>query len=467
MSDQGRPVESAVPSRSLFRHRDFLKLWSGETISQFGTQISLLAIPFVALTTLDATPFEYGLLGTIEFLPFILFALPAGAWVDRLRRRPVLIAGDLGRAISLASIPIAYELGVLTIWQLFAVGFANGILTVFFDVAYQSYLPSLVDRDQIVDGNSKLEISRSAAQIAGPGISGVIIGVLTAPVAIILDTASFLVSALAVFGIRKSEPTPDRHVDEHGRRRGSIRQEVTDGLRYVLGHRYLRSIAAATGWSNLFSSILFIAYLPYMIRELGLSAEVVGLVLGLGNVGTLVGALTAMRVGRAIGVGRAIIVALIAAGPSALLIAVAPRETAVPFLVAAGFLLGYGGMVYNINQVSFRQAITPTGMQGRMNATMRFIVWGTIPVGTIAGGALGSIVGLSTTIWIGAIGGSFAFLPLLIGPLKTLQEMPEPLEAAPREAAPTAETAAVTVGEALDELAEPLGIAPLSRPEDG
>ena len=310
-------------------------------------------------------------------------------------------------------------------------GFANGVLTVFFDVAYQSYLPSLVDRDQIVDGNSKLEISRSAAQIGGPGISGVVIGILTAPVAIILASASSLVSALAVFGIRKPEPAPDRHVDEHGRRRGSMRQEVTEGLRYVLGHRYLRSIAASTGWSNLFSSLLFIALIPYMVRGLGLSPEVVGFVLGLGNIGTLVGALTAMRIGRVLGVGRTIIASMFLFGPGALLIAIAPREAAAPFLVAGMFLFGISGMVYNINQVSFRQAITPTRIQGRMNATMRFIVWGTIPVGTIGGGALGSAVGLSTTIWIGAIGGFLAFLPLLVGAPRGLREMPEPVEGGP------------------------------------
>ncbi len=450
-------------SRSLLRHPGFLKLWTGETISQFGTQVSLLAIPFVALTILRATPFEYGLLGTIEFLPFILFALPAGAWVDRMRRRPILIAGDLGRALSLASIPIAYELGVLTIWQLYLVGFVNGVLTVFFDVAYQSYLPSLVERDQIVDGNSKLEISRSAAQIAGPGISGVIIGIVSAPVAILADSASFVASALAVFGIRKPEPTPDRHVDEHGRPRESLGREVRAGLRYVLGHLYLRSIAASTGLSNLFGSIVFVAYFPYMVRELGISAGVIGLVFGLGNVGTLVGALVATRAARLVGVGRAIILAMAVGGPGTLLIAAAPRESPVPFLIAAGFLFGISGLVYNINQVSFRQAITPTSMQGRMNATMRFIVWGTIPVGNIVGGALGSTIGLHETIWVGAIGSCLAFLPLLVGPLRTLREMPAPVE--PAQTGGRTEAAQV-VGAAFDETPEPMGIAPLPRDRD-
>lgn len=450
------------PSRNLLRNRDFLKLWTGETISQFGTQVSLLAIPLVALSILKITPFEFGLLGTVEFLPFVLFALPAGAWVDRLRRRPVLIAGDVGRAISLASIPVAYQLGALSIWQLYVVGFVNGVLTVFFDVAYQSYLPSLVERDQIVEGNSKLEISRSAAQIGGPGAAGVLIGIVAAPMAIVADAASFIASALFVLGIRRREPAPDPHVDEHGQPRAGLRREVADGLRYVLGNRYLRSIAASTGWSNLFGTMAFVAYLPYMVRVLGLEAGVIGLVFGLGNVGTLAGAIFANRIGGRFGVGRTIIGSMFLSGPGMLLLAIAPRDAPVPYLVAAGLLFGISAVVYNINQVSFRQAITPERMQGRMNATMRFLVWGTIPVGNIVGGALATAIGVHETIWIGAVGSSAAFLPLLVGPLKHLREMPVP---AGEEAVPL--PGALATGAAIDEMPEPVGIAPLPRADEG
>src|SRR6266545_2964349 len=183
----------------LLRHHDFLKLWTAETVSVFGSQVTLLALPLVAATILNVTPFEFGLLGTIEFLPFILLSLPAGVWVDRLHRRPILIVGDLGRAIALSTIPIAFYFDVLTIWQLYVVGFVTGCLTVFFDVAYQSYLPSLVERDQLVEGNSKLEITRSASQIAGPGLAGVLIGLVRAPFAILLDALSFVISAIFVF----------------------------------------------------------------------------------------------------------------------------------------------------------------------------------------------------------------------------------------------------------------------------
>jgi MFS family permease len=367
------------------------------------------------------------LLGMIEFLPFILFSLPAGAWVDRLRRRPILIAGDVGRALSLISIPIAYELGVLSIGQLYIVGFINGVLTVFFDVAYQSYLPSLVDRDQLTDGNSKLEISRTIAQTAGPAIGGGLIAFLSAALAIVADSISYGISAFFVFLIRRHEPTPDRHVDEHGQARQGLRKEVAAGLRYVLGNRYLRGIAAATGTSNLFGNIATSVFIVYAVRNLGLSAAEIGIIFGLGNVGSLVGALTANRLAARIGVGRTIVISMFAFAPGMLLIAIAPKEYAAPFLVASGLLAGWSAVVYNINQVSFRQAITPTAMQGRMNATMRFIVWGTIPIGAILGGAIATAVSVSAAIWIGAIGTFLAVIPLLITPVHTLREMPTPV----------------------------------------
>ncbi len=418
----------APPRQSLLRHGDFLKLWTAETISQFGTQVSLLAIPLLAVLLLDATPFEVALLGTIEFLPFVLFSLPAGAWVDRLRRRPILIAGDIGRAVSLLSIPIAYELGGLSIWQLYLVGFINGTLTVFFDVAYQSYLPSLVERDQLVEGNSKLEISRTIAQTAGPALAGGLIGIVTAPLAIIADAISFAGSALFVFGIRKREPAPDRHVDEHGQPRAGLRQEVAQGLRFVLGNPYLSKIAASTGTSNLFTNIAFSTLIVYLVRDLGLEPAQIGLVFGIGNIGAIVGAFSANRVAQAFGVGPTIVGSMFVSAPAVLLVAIAPKAVAIPFLIASGALMGWSAVVYNVNQVSFRQAIAPPRMQGRMNATMRFIVWGTIPLGGIIGGIVANSLGVHVAIWIGALGSFTAFLWVFFSPVRTLREMPAPVE---------------------------------------
>ena len=414
-----------VPGRSLFHHPDFVKLWSAETISQFGTQVTLLALPIIAATVLNVTPFEFGLLGTIEFLPFILLSLPAGVWVDRLRRRPILIAGDLIRAAALLSIPVAFALNGLTIWQLYIVGFVNGCATVFFDVAYQSYLPSLVDRNQIIEGNSKLETSRSAAQIMGPGVSGVLIGVFKAPFAIVLDAFSFLVSALFLFAIRRHEPAPEQVLNEQGER-PSMRSEIAEGLRYVGRQPLLRSIAATTGTSNFFSNIIFSILILYLVRELSFSPELLGVTFSVGSVGFLLGALLANRVAARFGVGPTIVGSALVFGPAALLTALAPRELAVPFVAATVFLGGLGGAIYNINQVSLRQAITPERMQGRMNATMRFIVWGTIPLGSILGGFLGGAIGLHETIWVGAIGGLFAFVPVLLSPVRSLKRIPDP-----------------------------------------
>ena len=415
-------------SRSLFRHRDFVKLWSAETISVFGTQVTQLALPLIAALTLKVDPFAFGLLGAIEFLPFILLSLPAGVWVDRVRRRPILIAGDIVRAIALVSIPVAFALDALTLWQLYVVGFINGCATVFFDVAYQSYLPALVDRDQIIDGNSKLETSRSAAQIVGPGIAGYLIGAITAPFAILIDSLSYVFSAVFMLAIRRRETRPERRIDEHGRG-ASMRAEIAAGLRYVGGHRFLRSIAATTATSNFFSNILFAVLILFLTRVMTFSPELIGLAFSIGSVGFLLGALLAGRIGTRFGVGPTIVVSAFLFGPATLLIAMAPRDLAFAFVAASIFIASLGGAVYNINQVSLRQAITPQPIQGRMNATMRFLVWGTIPLGAIVGGILGGVLGLQTTIWVAAIGGVFTFLPVLLSPVRSIGAMPAPIEA--------------------------------------
>ena len=287
----------------------------------------------------------------------------------------------------------------------------------------QSYLPSLVERDQIVDGNAKLETSRSAAQITGPGVAGVIIGTVTAPFAIAVDAASFVVSAIFMFAIRRHETAPEPRLNEQGER-PSMRTEIAEGLRYVGGHRLLRSIAATTGLSNFFTNILYAILILYLVRELSVTPQLLGLAFSLGAVGFLVGALIANRLATRFGVGPTIVLAVMISGPAELLIAIASPELAVPFVAASVFLGGLGNTVYNINQVSLRQAITPERMQGRMNATMRFIVWGTIPVGAIMGGFLGGVIGLRETIWIGAIGGIFVFLPVFFSPVRRLRTIP-------------------------------------------
>ena len=415
---------SPWPRGGLWRHGDFLRLWSAETISQFGTQITFLALPLVAILVLDASAFEVAALSTVEFLPFLLFTLLAGVWVDRLPRRPILIVADFGRAAALASVPLAAVLDVLTLAQLYAVAFLTGILTVFFDVAYQSYLPSLVGRDQLVEGNSRLETSRSVAAIGGPGFAGVLVELITAPYAILADAVSFVGSGVFVLKIRRRE-APARSEDEPKTR---MRAELAEGLRYVLRHPYLRPQAICTASSNFFSNVIFAIFVVYAVRELRLSPAVIGIVLGVGNVGALMGAFVAGRASRRLGVGRATIASALLFGPPTLLVPLAPQAQPIPFLVASGLISALGIVVYNITQVSLRQAITPERMQGRMNAIMRFMVWGTIPLGSLSGGALASWIGLRPTLWIGAIGSTLTFLPIVLSPLRSLRDVPEPGE---------------------------------------
>jgi MFS family permease len=406
------------PDHGLWRHGDFLRLWGGQTISQFGTQVSQLAIPLAAILVLEASAFEVALLGTVEFLPFLLFTLPAGVWVDRLPRRPILILGDVGRAAALLSIPLAYALDALTIWQLYAVGFAVGTLTVFFDVAYQSYLPSLVQRGQLVQGNSLLELSRNAAHIAGPGTGGMLVGALTAPYAILLDAVSFVASAGLLWRIRTVEPRPET-VEQP-----SMRHELAEGVRYLLRHRYWRAMAATTGASNFFWMICGSIILVYAVRSLGLSPEVIGLVLTLGSLGGIAGVALAGKLSRRVGVGPTIVGASVLFGPPLLLVPLAPQSDPVPILVLAFAISTAGGTIYNITALSLMQTLTPERLLGRLNASRRFVVWGTIPLGSLTGGVLASWIGLRPTLWVGAVGASFCFLPVALSPVRHVGAMP-------------------------------------------
>ena len=420
------------PSGALWQHRDFMKMWTGQTISQFGSSISELALPIIAVRLLHASAFEVAALGTVEFLPFLLFTLPAGVWVDRLPRRAVLIVGDVGRGVLLLSVPIAYLTGHLSLAQLFVVGFFTGILTVFFDVAYQSYLPALVPREYLIEGNSKLEVTRSAGQLAGPPAAGGLIQLLTAPYAVVWDSVSFFISSAFLLAIRKQEAPLEKRED--GRRAG-MRHELWEGLLYVVKHPYLRPQAISTGVSNFFSNVAFSIVIVFAIRTLHMSNGLIGVVFGLGSIGWLAGAALAPRIQRWLGVGGATILGAAMSGPGTLLVALTPQSFPVPFLVMGTIIGGCGAVVYNIQQVSLRQAITPERMQGRMNSVMRFLVWGPIPLGALLGGALASTFGLRTALVVGAVGGFTSTIPILLSPIRKLKVIPESEEALPTVAA--------------------------------
>lgn len=427
--------------QALIRNPRFLRLWAAETISHFGSSITGIALPFVAITLLQAGPLEVAILNLADFLPFLLIGLLVGALVDRLPRRAVLIGGDLGRAILILTIPLAYLAGVLSLPQLIAVGFLVGVLTVFFDVAYQAYLPSLIGREDLVEGNSKLEFSRSAAGLLGPGLGGLLVDLLRAPIAMLVDAASFLASALFLATIRDQGGAAAALNDASESKsngtapaptRGTMRREIAEGLRYVFGHPALRTIGAATATSNLFSSIGGAAFMLFAINELQMTPALIGLAFSLGSVGGLVASLVAGPLSRRFGVGRVIVVTVALGGPFEFAVGLGSAGADalnLALIAAAGFAMGGSGTIYNINQVSLRQAITPEAMSGRMNATMRWFVWGTMPIGSIIGGIIGETLGVRAAILIGGAGATLAFVPLLFGPVWGIAVMPKSEEA--------------------------------------
>ena len=413
------------PHGGLWRHPDFLRLWSAQTISQLGSQVTFLALPLAAILVLDASTFEVALVGFFQLLPFLLLALPAGVWVDRLPRRPVLIVTDVGRAVVLVSLPAAFWLDALELPHLYVAGFAAGALTVFFDIAYLSYLPALVERSQLMEGNAKLETTRSAAQVGGPGLAGILVGALTAPVAILVYALSYAVSALLLSRIRH----PERGMRRESGPKTSMRRELREGLSFVFRQPFLRILVLATGGANFFWNIGLGVLIVYLVRALDLSPAMLGLVLAVGEVGTVVGAVFSGRLARRFGIGRTIVWAALLTNIGILAVPLAPTSRPVPVLMVGFLLGGLFGNIFNVNQLSLRQAITPERLQGRMNSVVRFMYWGPQPVGMVLGGALGSTVGLRETLWFSACGAALAMVPLVLNPIRRLEAIPETSDA--------------------------------------
>jgi MFS family permease len=398
---------------TLWRNRDFALLWSAQSVSMVGSEVSGLALPLVAILVLHASTFAVAALGVVEFVPFVLLTLPAGVWVDRLRRRPILIASDCGRAVALGSVPLAYAFGGLTLAQLYVVGFVTGVFTVFFDVSYQSYLPALVDKEHVIEGNAKLELSRAGSRVAGPTLAGVLVSVLTASYAVAVDAFSFVVSALCLMRIRKPEPEPVALVD-----RQPMRAEIATGLRYTWRHPLLRPLILQIGMGNFFNASISAILLVFAVRDLHLTATTIGVAFSVGNAGLLLGATIARRLAVSLGIGPTLICGAVGTGVAYLLLAVAPRHAAIPLLALAQFVWSLGAVLYFVNGISLIQTITPDRLLGRVNASRRFAVWGVIPFGSLLGGALGTALGLRTAIWIGAVGASLSSIPLIVSPMR-------------------------------------------------
>lgn len=410
----------------LWRNADFLKLWAGRTISKFGSLLG--ALQFTAILVLNATPFQLALLTAAGVAPGLLVGLVAGAWVDRLRRRPILISADIGRAALLGSIPLAFFFDLLHMEQLYLVAFLSGTLTIFFDVAYLSYLPSLVHRHNLIEANSKLSATASAAEVCAFSLGGWLVQLSSAITATFIDALSFLFSALFVGWIRTPEPTPVPRAEDQ-----RMRQDIAEGLRVVWRNLLLRAIAGATFALELGQGIIGALILLYGIRELGFKPGVLSTIFAVGGISSILGALIAERITRRLGVGRAAVYGFLLYGLAALFIPLARGPlilAAIPLL--AQQLLGDGAYtVYDINQNSLRQAITPDWLLGRVNASIRILGLGTMLVGSLLGGLLAETIGLRLSLVVAALIILMGALWLVLSPVRQVRKFPEHTDVLP------------------------------------
>ncbi|WJY48683.1 MFS transporter [Streptomyces chengbuensis] len=414
-------VTSRAAAGGPMRIRDFRLLLAGAATGQLGAHVTLVALPLVAVLELDASAFQVGLLTAAETAAFLLIGLPAGALTDRMRKRPLMIRADLVRAAAMASIPAAAVADVLTMVQLYVVALVVGVATVFFDVAHQSYLPQLLPHHQLVAGNGALETVRSTAQVTGPGIGGGLVQLAGAHLAVIADAVGYMLSALFLLGVKRPEERPEPTPG------GSLRQDIGEGVRFVTRHPLLRVIALTTGLANLCTAVLMATQTVHLVRTVGLRPGALGLVLSASAVGGLLGALCAARLAARLGQARLIRLSALATGPFAVLWPLSGPGVPGAVLFATGSAaVSFGAVVYNVAQVSFRQALCPPRLLGRMNATLRFLMWGTLPLGALLGGALAESFGPRTALACCAAGFLAVPLPLLLSPMRRMRDLPTP-----------------------------------------
>jgi predicted MFS family arabinose efflux permease len=409
-----------MPLRGLWREPDFLKLWAGQTVSQVGSWITLVGLPLTAAKLLNASPLQMGILSGAGAAAILLFGLFAGAWADRLRRRAILIWTDLGRAAVLGTVPLAAAFGRLTLGHLYLVAAASAALTVFFDVSYQAYLPSLVSQENILEGNSKMTLSESVAGVVGPGIAGSLVAAITAPMAILFDAVSFVCSAISVWLIRKPEPRPEPSTAPH------IGREIMEGLRASWHEPILRTLLLRSATAALFIGFGGSLYILFAVRELGLGAALLGVVIAVGGVSGLFGALIAERLVRRFGIGPTLIGAALLPAVAALLPPLAHGPVWLCAAILAMAQLGdMAWTIYGINELTLRQAIAPSHVLGRVNSAAHLTFRGVLPAGALLGGALAEAIGLRAAMFVGAGGFLFSTLWLICSPIRRLRELPK------------------------------------------
>ncbi|NDL58525.1 MFS transporter [Phytoactinopolyspora mesophila] len=414
----------------LLRHAEFRLLFAATAVSKLGVQVGYLAIPLVAVSALDASPGQVGLLAALSTVAFLLIGLPAGAWIDRMRRRGVMVAADVVRAALLGSVPMAWAVDALTLTQLYVVVFLAGFATVFFDVAGLSYVPHVVGRKRLVEANSALHSFDAIANIAGRSGAGYLIQWVTAPVALLVTAGGYLISGLCLSGIRRREPEAPRP----GERR--LWPQIREGLGFVLRHRILRPAALAGAATNLGMQLSLTMLPVVMIAGLALPESRLGLFLAAGGVGALVGALTAKRLGGVLGMGRMLWVLGLVVAPAAFLVPMLDRGAGFWLAMAGWGIVAFKIGVDNVVLVSFRQRVTPDGLLGRQNATMRFLLTGALAVGAALAGVVGELVSARAALWTGTVILALAWIPLFFSPIRNLRTLPAASDVTAVEAGP-------------------------------
>jgi len=412
-------VQGEDRSRTLWRHRNFLLLWSGQTVSEMGSAITQLALPLTAVIVLRASTFQVGALTAAAYAAFALIALPAGAIVDRRAKRRLMIWCDAARVLIIGSVPLAAAFGALTLGQLYAVAISAGVCTVFFDVSYQSYLPALISTEDLVDGNGKLGATQSFAQVVGPGLGGGLVGLFGAARAMSADAISYAVSVASLLAIRAPEEPP------HPKNRQKLRKEIAEGLSFVLRDPILRKIVACTGTANLFFTMATALQIIFLVRVLHVRPADTGLLIAVASLGGVAGGALSGGLGRLIGSARIIWFSMLVIPLPSLLIPLAEPGWRVVLFPIGYASAAFAGVVYNVAQVSYRQAICPPRLLGRMNAAVRWVVWGTIPLGGLLGGTFGTVLGVRATLWIGFGGAWAAGWWVFFSPLRRMRDVPK------------------------------------------
>jgi MFS family permease len=416
------PETAEAKGAALWRDRSFLAVWSASTVSIFGSLITRTALPFTAILVLQAGPLEIAAIRSAEEIAGLFVGLVAGAWIDRVRRRPVLIWADLGRAALLGSIPIAFAFNVLGLPQLIFVAFAAAILSTFFDVADNAYLPTVVPRARLVEANSALTVTGSVAEFSAFGIGGFLIQVLKAPFAIAVDALTFVVSAVLLATVRKPEPPPKPHAD-----REPVLREIRDGIRLVLHSPVLRALALSHGGTHVLWGIFGTGYLLFATYDLDLGPGAIGLIAAMGGIGSLVGAAMAPILVRRFGVGHTLLIGMIGFALGNALIPLAPSGAA---LVGAGFLVAQQllgdslATVYEVTEVSLQQASVDDRVLGRVNASFHTFTTLMTLVGIILGGYIGETWGLRAAFSVGLLGAVLSILVVWFSPVRHIREAP-------------------------------------------